>query len=309
MSLFFGGQRMEKWTSIGSKYFSKSFFRNLRSYIVIALAAIVFAILMRIFLFASFKVPSLSMFPALLNGDYILVNKQIPGPRVYSNLNHIRINGKVQTRRFKGIRAIRRNDIIVFNYPFINEKRIEMNLNVNYLKRCVAVPGDTFYIENGIYKVKNCPDSLGCLFRQKKLVNKSQQDFPSEVWRCFPKDTVCYKWNIKNFGPLYVPKKGDNLTIDSINYILYRKLITYETDKAIKVCDGKVLLGDSVIDRYTFKMNYYFMAGDHVFDSRDSRYWGLLPEDHIIGKAIFIRQSKDKKTGKRRWERFLRTIN
>jgi signal peptidase I len=69
-----------------------------------------------------------------------------------------------------------------------------------------------------------------------------------------------------------------------------------------------VWLGDSIIREYTFKMNYYFMAGDYVFDSVDSRYWGLVPEDHIVGKAIFVWKSKDMATGKYRWKRFFKRL-
>ncbi|MDR3340286.1 MAG: S26 family signal peptidase, partial [Candidatus Symbiothrix sp.] len=94
-----------------AKYSWKSFWKDFLSYSIITLIAIVLAILMRIFLFASFKVPSPSMEPAIMAGDYILVNKQIPGPRVYRDIHNIRENGKVQTKRFKGIRAVRRNDI------------------------------------------------------------------------------------------------------------------------------------------------------------------------------------------------------
>jgi signal peptidase I len=292
-----------------AKYTWKKFLKALAVWTAITIISIALATSMRVFLLCSFKVPSDSMHPAIQGGDFIVVNKQIPGPRVYPRFPKARINGKALTKRFRGIRAVRRNDVLVFNFPYSGSwNKIDMDLGVNYIKRCIAIPGDTFYIENGIYTVKNCPDSLGCLFRQREMAKKTKEDFQSGAWRCFPDDTVRFNWNIKDFGPLYVPKKGDSLAIDTTNYILYKNLITYETDKPLEIRDGGILLGDSAINQYTFTMNYYFMAGDLIFDSRDSRYWGLLPEDHIIGKAILIWKSQDMNTGKIRWKRIMKMI-
>jgi signal peptidase I len=127
------------------------------------------------------------------------------------------------------------------------------------------------------------------------------------VYRCFPKQSS-YNWNLKYFGPLYVPRKDDCLDINSLNISLYSKLIEYETEKIVKTKGSEISLNDSVIYKYTFLKNYYFMAGDLVQDSRDSRYWGLLPEDHIVGKAVIIWKSKDGNSGKYRWERFFKRI-
>jgi len=150
----------------------KRFLKELRFYILLLLVAIALAVVMRIFLFTSIiKIPSDSMEPAVLAGDFILANKQIPGHRVYQNIKQPRIDGKVQTKRFKGIRKVRRNDILVFNFPYAaGWDKIDMDLNLYYLKRCVALPGDVFSIENGIYRVENYPDSLGCFFRQQESV-------------------------------------------------------------------------------------------------------------------------------------------
>lgn len=249
------------------------------------------------------------MEPTIQKGDYIIVNKLIPGARVYRNLFNIRKNGKVATIRFKGIRTVERNDVLVFNYPYSGLEKIDMNLSLYCVKRCVAVPGDTFYIDNGIYKVKNAPNEvLGCLSHQKMLASKSRDDFDNNTWCCLLDDANLNNRNIKNFAPIYIPKKGDELEIDSANYQLYKKIITYEADKPIENRNSVIMLGDSVIHNYTFNLNYYFMAGDYIFNSLDSRYWGLLPEDHIIGKAALIWKSKNVDTGEIRWDRVLRRI-
>ncbi len=276
--------------------------------IVVVLISIVVALSLRIFLFASFKIPSPSMVPSIEAGENILVSKLIPGPRVYKNFDFLD-GKKVETRRFKGIRTIKRNDILVFNFPYIGGwNKIKMDLGVNYVKRCIAIPGDTFYIENGIFKVRNISEVLGHLPYQQQLSKLSRSEFLPGTYHCFPFDSVNYNWNIKDFGPLYIPRKGDQLKIDTVNYRLYKNLIEYETDKTIRIESGKVYLDGQAIDNYEFTMNYYFMSGDWVMDSKDSRYWGLLPEDHIIGKAWMVWKSQDPNSGKYRWKRFFKII-
>lgn len=265
------------------------------------------ALVLRVFFIASFRIPSYSMQPTVLAGDFVLISKQTPGSRFITNFFSMGRCEKPKIIRLKGLWPIRRNDVLAFNFPYTNWERLQFNLNVYYLKRCVAVPGDTFYIQDGIYKVKNCIDTLGCFLNQKQLSQQTQADY-GERWQCFPGKTQHYDWNIKNFGPLYVPKAGDNLNIDTINYLLYQKLIEYEANKSVSVYNGTVFFGDSAITSYTFKSNYFFVVGDYVFDSKDSRYWGLLPEDHIVGKAVFVWKSVDIQTKTTRWNRIFKKL-
>jgi signal peptidase I len=287
------------------KYSWKSFFKDLRFCLKILGIAILLAIILRLFVFSSFKIPTPSMEPAIIPGDYILVNKLAYGARIPRNLQFMQ-GGAFETFRVKGFSKVKRNDVIVFNFPYPDWNKLGWDLNLFYLKRCVALPGDTFYIEDGIYKVKNCPDTLGCypnqLSNQKRLSENKEN-----AERCFPFDEA-YNWTVLNFGPLYIPRKGDRLAIDSKNILLYRNLIVYETGKELTVKQDTVYWGGAILRDYVFQQNYYFMTGDYVFDSRDSRYWGLLPEDHIVGKAAIIWQSKDMDTDKRRWERTLKRI-
>lgn len=127
-------------------------------------------------------------------------------------------------------------------------------------------------------------------------------------------------WSKDNYGPIYVPKKGDVITLDTTNAYIYHDIIKlYEGNDNYRISDGKFFLGSEEITSYTFKMDYYFMMGDNRHRSADSRYWGFVPEDHIVGKALFIWMSiepnriyggKDKSFFSRiRWRRLFNRIH
>ena len=271
----------------------------------VTLIAILLAILLRVFLFASFSVPTPSMEPTIMAGDFVMVNKLIPGPRLFKSWGFL--NGTdFSMRRLKGWRNIKRNDILVFNFPY-SKGKLEIDLNVFYAKRCIAIPGDTFYIDNGIYKIRGLTEPIGYLPLQQVVAERLAEEFVEPVFNCFPHNSAL-GWNIKNFGPIYVPEKNDVVSINTISILLYKNLIEYETNQKVTIEEGKVFLDDKLINDYLFLKNYYFMAGDHAPDSQDSRYWGLLPEDHIVGKAFFVWKSKDVRTGKWQWKRFFKRI-
>jgi signal peptidase I len=262
------------------------------------------SVVMKVFLFASFKVPTGSMEPTIVPGDFVFVNKLLTGPRVYRDFGFLK-GKKTPYKRIRGMRQIRRNDILVFDALYLISGILKQIPNQFYVKRCIAVPGDTFLIENGKWRIENDPDSAGYAFRQQELSQMSKDDFSDMIWQCFPFDTVHCHWNIKDFGPLYIPGKGDRLELNQQNIALYEPLIQYETEKRITVREDQLFLGDEPLFSYTFTHNYYFMAGDYVVDSHDSRYWGLLPEDFVVGTAVLIWKSEDPLTGKFRWNRFL----
>lgn len=267
----------------------------------------IMALIFRLFFISSFKIPTESMQPTVIAGDFVLISKQTPGPRFITNFFSMGKSENPKIIRLIGLSTIRRNDILVFNSLCPNWENLKFDLNDYYLKRCVAIPGDTFYIENGFYRVKNCSDTLGCIQNQKEL-SLQTSDIQINNWDCFPGKIQQFEWNVRNFGPLYLPKAGDYIAIDSSKYLIYRRLIEYEVNKNVSISKGIVSIRDSAINGYTFKLNYYFMAGDNVFSSFDSRYWGLLPEDQIVGKAIFIWKSIDVQTKKIRWNRILNRL-
>ena len=261
---------------------------------------------LQVFLFSSFKIPSDSMEPELTIGDNILVLKPTIGPRVFNLFASMR-NEQTEIYRIPGTKKIQRNDILVFNFPHPNSwNKIEMHILKYYIKRCVGLPSDTLSIQNGFFHVKGIETSLGNMESQNKIATTEQ--FEDGIFHSFPFDSII-SWNIKDFGPLYIPGKGDSITLNQTNCRLYRKLIEWEQQGSLQYKDSTIFLNGTPINGYRFQKNYYFMAGDNGMNSQDSRYWGLLPEEYIVGKAWIIWKSVDPYTDKFRWNRFLKVIH
>ena len=247
------------------------------------------------------------MEPELIEGDAILIWKPTLGARLF-NLNATLRLEQVKIYRTPGLRKIKRNDVLVFNFPHPNNwDRIEMHILKYYVKRCIGLPGDTLSIKNGRFRVEGIDEPLGNIESQQKIGQTLLEEFPCGVYHCFPFDSNI-NWNIRNFGPLYVPKAGDKVEMNRENYLLYRKLIAWEQKAEINYNDSTVFLNGEPIREYRFLKNYYFMAGDKGLNSQDSRYWGLLPEEYIVGKAAFVWKSVDPYSGKFRWDRFMKKI-
>lgn len=215
----------------------------------------------RLYWLVSCAIPTYSMSPTLVGGDYILASMRIPGRRICeedtSRPEHCLVHRK------KGSRQVRRGDVVVFNFPYAkNDKKMILGKEVFYCKRCVALPGEK------------------------------------------------YQWEMREgVKTVYLPKVNDTLRIDTANYNDYRRCIEYETGLPMKMSDeGRIYLGDTLLESYCFRHNYYFMRGDNVNDSYDSRYWGLLPDDFILGVGQCIWFSRDPATKQIRWNRIFKKI-
>ncbi len=130
--------------------------------------------------------------------------------------------------------------------------------------------------------------------------------------RVFPHN-IRYPWNEDNFGPLYIPEKGKTIELTIENLPLYQRIIDVYEGNELKVEGNAIYINGEKTNTYTFQMNYYWAMGDNRHNSADSRYWGFVPEDHVVGKAVFVWLSLDKNKslfkGKIRWNRLFRKVS
>lgn len=241
-------------------------------------------LIVRVFIFDYFTIPSSSMTPTIQPGSKVIVNKLVFGPRIYTDFHFSQKGQELKSFRIKGIRDIARNDIVVFNFP-VHKNKISFRINHVYCKRVVGLPGDTISATNGFIHNNNHNGILGSKEKQNRLHNKTEYALKNEkVYDVAPHDEH-FGWTIKNWGPLYVPRKGDIIKISVSEAILYQKILEWEIGEEI-TCDwdlNLVYAGERKLKTHTFKHNYYHICGDHSADSYDSRYWGFVPEEYVIG--------------------------
>ena len=308
------------------------------------LDAVIFAVIVvsfiNIFFFQAFKIPSSSMERTLYTGDHLFVSKLTYGPRVPQTpltvpFTHNVIFGKesystlIQNdyKRLKGFRNVRRGDIVVFGFPngdtvlrkapsedyyslcrFYGKQKVVSSLGPviarpadkvdHYVKRCVAVPGDTLEIREGLVWIDGVKQETYPGMQISRNIEKVQSDY-REIFPFSPD----YTWTRDEFGPLWIPEKGATVQLTRENLPLYERIIRVYEHSSVE----EALAAGS----YTFKQDYYFMMGDNRHNSLDSRYWGFVPEDHIVGRPVVIWLSTDE--GKRfpkniRWGRFLKFV-
>lgn len=369
--------------------------------------AVIAATIIRVFFIEAYTIPTGSMERSLMIGDFLFVSKVNYGARIpmtpvaFPFAHHTMpvTGGKAywegvqwKYRRLPGLQDIKRNDVVVFNFPEGDTVALEaqdqnyynlvrsmghaavnsqftvtsrpVDKRENYIKRCIGIGGDVITMRNGIVSVNGKPEklvptgqityavkmkssdvnfavftdlgfdinsdisSLGqentyqfvgteeMMAEVKKLdfVLSVQEDTAPPEYAdisVFPQDKN-RNWNVDNLGPITVPKKGWTVKLDSVTMPMYERAIRiYEGNKLEKSAGGWLINGQKA-DTYTFKMDYYWMMGDNRHNSLDSRFFGFVPEDHVVGKALFIWMSvRDQGSffSKIRWSRIFQGIH
>ena len=381
-------------------------YRTVYEWVNAIIFATVVATLVHLFIFQMYVIPTSSMERTLLIGDYLYVSKVAYGPQMpntplsFPFVHHTMPFSQTKKsfseaikwpyHRLKGLKPIRRNDVVVFNFPAgdtvllenqnvtyydtlrsfeesfgkeegrkrLNEKYTVISRPVdkreNYIKRCVGLPGDSLEVRNGKVWVNGEPQEAipglqynsvvqtSAPFTQYAIDNLGIREYSGygsgyymnltdelaekvrglsnviSVNRYIytPNDEVfpqwgAPRWSQDNYGPIWIPKKGDTVQLTAKNLPLFRRIIEAYEGHTLEERDGRIVIDGKEATEYTFAMNYYWMMGDNRHNSADSRFWGFVPEDHIVGKASFVWLSLDAEKSfpaNIRWERLFRKV-
>ena len=153
--------------------------------------------------------------------------------------------------------------------------------------------------------------AVATLSKRKDLVESIRINTDASEHDIYPLNGNMH-WTRDNYGPIWIPAKGKSINLTLDNIAVYERPIKVYEHNDLQIKDGKIYINGKEADSYTFKMDYYWMMGDNRHNSADSRYWGFVPEDHVVGKPIFIWWSSDPDRsgfGGIRWQRLFRFVD
>ncbi|RFS25005.1 signal peptidase I [Chitinophaga silvatica] len=185
-------------------------------------------------------------------------------------------------------------------------------INPSRLEELGVTNSEAYVMGNNKFVYNLTPAAAAAISELKPVVKSvsvyidSENSMMFDSVGIFPHDTAHYHWTEENFGPLYIPKKGATVKLDESNIAIYDRIIRVYEGNTLERKDGQFIINGQPTDSYTFKMNYYWMMGDNRNNSLDSRFWGFVPEDHVVGKAWLIWMSYGENGI--RWSRIFKTI-
>lgn len=169
-----------------------------------------------------------------------------------------------------------------------------------------------YYTDESVYNMPLTAKAKDALLARKDIVTAIENTPDDDAGGLYPLNKLT-GWTVDNYGPIWIPKKGETIELSLDNLPLYERPIHAYEGNALEVKDGKIFINGEETTHYTFKMDYYWMMGDNRHNSADSRFWGFVPEDHIVGKPIFIWLSLDQDRGwfdgKIRWSRLFKFVD
>ena len=254
-----------------------SFFKTL-------LFTILVAFFLKIFVVEAFRIPSGSMENTLLVGDFLLVNKLAYGVKTprYAPFTNLAI----PSFTLPLFRDVRRGDVVVFEFPGSHGGELPSGPEY-YIKRCIGLPGDTINIRSGYVMVNGREVLLPSHARSSVIAGPIEYD-ASDLGQSTRRSI-----DGNNFGPTIVPKKGDEILLTLTTMNSWKNLIEREHHSLGISPGGAVLVDGAEASSYVVERDYYFMLGDNRGNSLDSRYWGFVPDDHILGEALLLYWSWD----------------
>lgn len=366
--------------------------KNVSSWVSATLFAVVAASAIHTYFIQPYMIPTSSLEKTLLVGDFLFVSKfhygvrvpmtPIALPMVHDSVPIVGTKSYLKVPqlpylRLPALQKIERNDITVFNWPTDTVRFFRDNSDIhvdkpidkksNYVKRTVAVAGDTFEIKDGdvyingkkeIYPVRaklqtsyvvQTKPNVGnfqprLMYRRYGVTDYFDEVQPNiyifsslteEVANALRNDSGVvsvtkrieeagkynplvfphsenYKWNEDQYGPITIPAKGQTVSLSAENLPLYKRIIEVYENNSLEIKGNDIFINGQKTNTYTFKQNYYWMMGDNRHNSEDSRYWGFVPEDHVLGKPVLVWMSVDKNASgfnKIRWNRLFTTVN